>query len=361
MKILHVITSLHMGGAEKLMVDILPRLNCSGMQCELLTFNGEKTPFREKLEKMGIKIIDLGNNRNPYHPKNLFRLISIIKNYDIIHTHNTAPQLFAAISSIFTSNIDLITTEHNTSNRRRDWRWFKPIDKWMYSKYKVIICISDKTKDKLLEYLPNLKTPLTVINNGIPIDEYKNAEPNEPILKEYKGIKKLVMVAGFRYQKDQITVIRAMQYLPINYHLFLVGDGVERRKAVDLAFKLDVDSRVHFLGKRDDVPSILKCADICILSSHWEGFGLAAVEGMAAGKPVIASNVPGLAEVVKGAGILFELGNPKDLSEKILSLMSNNSTYQIVSERCRDRAFQYDIERMVKGYVNVYRKENNIL
>ena len=120
MKILHVITSLRAGGAEKLMVDLLPKLKDKGFDVELLLFDGVDTPFRRELERKGIAVFDLGKGGSVYSPLKLVKLIPFLKRYDIVHTHNTAPQLFAPIGSMLRS-VNLCTTEHNTSNRRRAW------------------------------------------------------------------------------------------------------------------------------------------------------------------------------------------------------------------------------------------------
>ena len=97
-----------------------------------------------------------------------------------------------------------------------------------------------------------------------------------------------------------------MIHLPVNFKLILVGEGPLKNSSQMLVQELCLKDRVFFLGNRDDVERIFKTADLSVLSSHWEGFGLVAVEGMAAGKPVIASNVSGLSEIVSGAGVLFE-------------------------------------------------------
>ena len=87
MKILHVITSLSTGGAEKLMVDLLPRLRDLGNEVELLIFDGKRTAFYNELEQIGIKIHHLSIGGNVYNPINIFKLIKYIKHYEIIHTH----------------------------------------------------------------------------------------------------------------------------------------------------------------------------------------------------------------------------------------------------------------------------------
>ena len=108
------------------------------------------------------------------------------------------------------------------------------------------------------------------------------------------------------------------------------------------------------MGIRNDIPQLLKASDIVVMSSHWEGFGLAAVEGMAAGKPVLASDVDGLAQVVEGAGILFPQGDAETLAGMIQNLMKDHLYYQQVAERCLQRASDYDIQRTVNGYEEIY-------
>ena len=136
MKILHVITSLRTGGAEHLMVDLLPELKKMGNEVELLVFDGSRTPFYEQAEAMGIKIHSLAIGESVYSPKHIFSLCRFIRHYDVIHTHNTACQLFVPIAKCLTfGGSKLITTEHNANNRRRGKWYFKMADKWMYSRY----------------------------------------------------------------------------------------------------------------------------------------------------------------------------------------------------------------------------------
>ena len=162
------------------------------------------------------------------------------------------------------------------------------------------------------------------------------------------------MVAGFRYQKDQETLIRAFNILPEDYELWLIGDG-ERRSIIEQCIKDNkLEDHVLLLGIRSDIPSLLKSVDVVVQSSHWEGFGLAAVEGMAAGKPVIASDVDGLAQVVEGAGILFPLGDEKKLADIIKQLIEEQTYYQQVAARCWERAQMFDIQKMVDAYNEVY-------
>lgn len=356
MKILYIITSLEMGGAEKLVVDMLLRLREKGHEVELLTFSGKRTPLYQKIEQEGVKIHHFGVNAKMYNPMNVLKLASFLKHnrYDIVHTHNTAPQLFAAIASVLCSVV-LCTTEHNTYNRRRNWKWYRPIDKWMYSRYKKVICISDSTEENLRKSIDCNSDKICTIYNGIDFESYDKASPiAKDSITPYINRKVIAMVAGFRYQKDQETLIRAMSYVPKDVELWLIGDG-ERRTIIEQCVKeKGLENRVRLLGIRNDIPSILKTVDIVVQSSHWEGFGLAAVEGMAAGKPVVASNVAGLSQVVSNAGVLFPLGDDKALADILNKLLTDYKYYNTVKGRCVKRAHKFDISKMVYKYCQVY-------
>lgn len=101
--------------------------------------------------------------------------------------------------------------------------------------------------------------------------------------------------------------------------------------------------------------SVIKKRRISLYNLHWEGFGLAAVEGMAAGKPVIASDVAGLRDIVKDYGLLFEQGNAKELVSKILQLQDNNF-YDDIAKKCAQRAGDFHILKMVEENIKLYRR-----
>lgn len=355
MKVLHIITSLNIGGAEKLMVDLLPRLKQRGSEVELLVFVGNRTMFYDQLEREGINITAFAEKGSVYNPLHLIRLYRFIKknHFDVVHTHNTAPQLFAALVAVLCSVV-LVTTEHNTSNRRRDWKWYRIVDKWMYSKYSRVICISDVAEHNLREHLvcDKVDKKYLTIYNGVDVDKFANAQP----MQDYHNEKKIItMVAGFRYQKDQETLIRAMKLLPREeYELWLVGDGERRGELESLVATLGLNNQVKFWGVRGDVPSLLKSSDVVVMSSHFEGLSLSNIEGMSVGKPFIASDVDGLHEMTYGAGLLFNHGNDKQLAELIISIMSDYTYYDQIATQCLLRAKQYDISRMADGYMRVY-------
>lgn len=356
MKILHVISSLATGGAEHLMVDLLPRLRDMGNEVELLCIDGTRTQFYTELEQAGITIHSLGEGTRMYSPWHAVRIARLIRKgqYDIVHTHNTPAQLPTAAAKVLCSVV-LCTTEHTTSNRRRDLRWYRPIDHWMYGKYKAIICISDQAEANLKQYLGEGKYPISTIYNGIDVAKFANAQPCSELEKAKGGRKAIVMVAGFRYQKDQDTLIRAMALLPNDeYELWLVGEGERRAELEKLTEEQQVTDRVRFLGLRSDVPSILKAADIVVMSSHFEGLSLSNLEGMSAGKPFIASDVDGLREIVAGNGLLFPHQDAEAFAHLVTQLSANEALKERTIKACQQKAAKYDISVMASKYNELY-------
>ena len=357
MKILQVITSLQIGGAEHVVVHLTKLLRQKGHTVDVVVFNGEETAFMRELEETGCRIYKFGHG--VYNIKYIPKLRRIMREYDIIHTHNSSPQLFTAIANIGLGKV-LITTEHSTNNRKREHPMFSFVDKWMYAKYAKVVTISKIAEEKLCSYLglednqPNspLQRSIMTINNGVDVNAFYHAEDLPELAHLGKFV--TVMVAGFREAKDQDTVIRAIALLPDEYELWLVGDGVRRPEIEAEIVKQNVTERVKLLGIRSDVPQLLKSADVIVMSSHWEGLSLSNIEGMSSGKPFVASEVNGLKEVTAGYGILFPHGDAETLADVIKKLHDDPEYYRQVAEQCYQRALQYDIQKMVDAYEKVY-------
>lgn len=358
MKVLHVINSMATGGAEKLIAQSLPRLEASGVQTGLFLLDGTSHPFLADLLKKYARPVDNPGHKSPYSPLHILRLMKVISNYDIVHVHLFPAVYWVAIAKWLTfSRAKLIFTEHNTHNRRREKVLFKLLDRMVYRAYSAITCITADACSALAAHLGSGKK-LSVVENGIDlqaIDAAPHIRPNQihPSLTPEDKI--VVMVAAFRAQKDHATAIRAIKNLPPAVKLVLAGEGSLKQQNIDLAHSLGLSERVLFLGNRPDVPSILKSSHIALLSSHWEGFGLAAVESMAAGIPFVASRVAGLAQVAGGAGILFESGDKKQLSDILESLLTDPNLYAQTASDCRERALKFDITRMVENFIGLYK------
>lgn len=360
MKILQIINSLSTGGAEKLLLETIPIYQEKGIQMDLLVLNGSPHPFMNELRSLNCcKIYSLGST-SVYNPLNVFKLIPYLKNYDLIHVHLFPAQYWVVLAKILSfSKTKLIFTEHNTTNRRLENGIFRLIDKYIYKFYAAVICITQEIKDILVQHTnANLERfqviengiDLAAINKAIAIDTYKI----HPSLAASDKV--LIQVAGFRDQKDQPTVIRSMVYMPDDVKLLLVGEGVLKKECEDLVTALALQHKIVFLGIRMDVPQLLKSVDIVILSSKYEGLSLSSMEGMAAGKPFVASDVPGLSEVVNGAGILFPAGDEKALAKIMMQLLEDSHYYHFVAAACKKRAADYDIHKMVNKHVNLYNR-----
>ena len=359
MKILHIDNSLGTGGAEKLLLDTIPLYRKAGIEMDLLLLWDNDLPFTQELKKLDCcNIFTLRKSENEkevYNPALIFDIKKIIKNYDIAHLHVFPSQYYAVFANLMNgSKTKLILTEHNTSNGRIKNKIFKPLEKFIYSKYEKVICITKEIEIQYQKYL-GLSDKLITINNGVDVNKIIGIKGyNKSDLGYSEEDKLLIMVARFNKQKDQDTIIKSLKNLPESYKLIFAGDGKRREELQNLVKELDLSHRVNFLGIRSDIYSLYKMCDVGILSSHWEGFGLAAVEAMACRIPTIASNVDGLAQVIDKAGILFEVGNSKQLAEIILSL-ENNIEYENVAERCFERAKEFDIMKMVNKYIEIYK------
>ena len=357
MRILHVINRCGIAnGAAKLLLDVVSyQLDC-GNEIDIVSLVDTTPSYEEQFRAIGCQytsIMPCGYNMKD--PILLIRLCIIMRNYDIVHAHLFPSFYWVALAKvIYRLKCKLIVTEHATENNRRRL-WLRPLERYIYNQYNGIIAISIAVKKNLLHHLHS-NYNVSVIENGINIQKYSDAEPmsRQDIGIPYDDAIILTQVAGFRSEKDQITVLKALSQLPNKYHIMFVGDGRLLQQHINVAKELNIFSRCHFLGARSDVPSLLKISDIIIQSSHFEGFGLAAVEGMASKKPVIAANVPGLSEVVMGAGLLFEQGDVRGLVQNIQSLSNNPRFYNEIADRCYNRALLYDISITAEKYNNIY-------
>ncbi|MCG8236935.1 glycosyltransferase [Tenacibaculum finnmarkense] len=356
MKILQIINSLETGGAEKLIVDSTPVYDKQLKTVNVLLLKDSQTKFREKLESKNIQVKGLTKG-SLYSPLLIFKIIPFFKKYDIIHAHLFPTLYWVVLAKLISfSKISIVYTEHSTNNKRRNNIIFKLIDKFIYAQLSKIGCISEGTFTNLEKHIGSSEK-LSIITNGILLDDFKNLQVKQKALT-YDFFSKedfvLIQVSSFREQKDQKTLIKSLQLLPEKVKLLLVGDGHLRKENEALVKELGLVDSVKFLGNRYDIPELMNYADVVVLSSIYEGFGLVVVEGMAAGKPVVASNVSGVKEIVENNGLLFEVTNEKELSQKIAILM-NEKNYAEVADKCYLKAQDYSIKEMVDNYIKIYK------
>ncbi|MGL5903373.1 MAG: glycosyltransferase, partial [Cetobacterium sp.] len=277
--------------------------------------------------------------------------------YDVIHTHIYSAQLWTAFSSYFLPAKRYITTEHNTNNNRRGKSIFRYLDRWMYSRYDEIVSIGQATQKNLIDWLGIKKIEnYRIITNAIKLEKFYSIKGiDKSFLNENFKVDDILisMVGRFSQQKDHNTLLEALSYLPPNIKLLLLGSG-ENKEAMKKCEELFLSDRVYFLGYCSNASEIVKSCKINILSSNWEGFGLAALESMAMGVPTIGSDVSGLKEVLENGGLIFKKGDAFQLSNLIKKLISNNSFYIEVSNRCILKSKEYSFEKMFNSYLEIY-------
>ena len=355
MKVLQITNSFRIGGAEKLVVDSVPLCQKKGIEMDVLTLDNTKTAFSDSLERESKgKVIGL-TSKSLYNPFLIFKIIPYLKKYDLIHIH-LFPSLYWVVLAqmLSSSKTKLIYTEHSTNNRRRNNFIFKLLDQIIYRRLSKIVTIAGEVDEEIKKHLAFPLECFELIQNGVDVSFFQNSisYPKTDFFENQDII--LIQIASFRWQKDQNTLIRALKLLPENVKLILVGGGPLLQDSQNLVTELDLNKRVKFLGLRNDVARLLKTADVVVLSSKHEGLSLSNIEGMSASKPFIASNVPGLREIVKYYGLLFEQGNEQDLAEKIQSLINDPVYSEEIAAKCYERAKEFDINKMIDRYVDLY-------
>jgi N-acetyl-alpha-D-glucosaminyl L-malate synthase BshA len=140
--------------------------------------------------------------------------------------------------------------------------------------------------------------------------------------------------------------------------LMLVGDGPERPAAEDLCRELNVCDEVRFVGKQEQMEEILAIADLFLLPSEYESFGLAALEAMAAGVPIITSNAGGLSEInIPGeTGYMGDVGDVKSMGEKALEILKDPDVLNAFKTRAANYAKRYDISNIIPEYEKLYER-----
>ena len=354
MRVLHLIDSLIPAGAEALVKDMVPRMMARGVDVSVAVLKELDSPFEQELRQKGIPFLPTALG-GMYTPGHLLTLRRHIPDFDVVHAYLFPAQLFAPMATILAgSKVPLLLSE-GTPHHRRKKKWLHPLERWMYSRYTAVACASEAIAVSLREWIPGIDWKITVIENGIDVQRFQQAKP---VLRASAGISNsncvLLYVASLQPRKDHMNLLRAMAHIS-DADLVLVGDGELRAQLERLAETLGIAQRVHFLGCRKDVAELLKMADIYVHPPKFEGFGIAAAEAMAAGKPIVATNVPGLAQVVGDAAVLVPPSDPAALASQISALVNSRERQEQLGNAATQRARIFSIENTVSAYINLYR------
>lgn len=355
MKVLQVIDSLNTGGAECLLVDLCLQWKRDGLTPEVFVLHPGCQTHQARLQDAGISVT--GPVQSPvYSPRHVGELASAIfrGRFDLVHVHLYPAQLWTAMALRVTPDAPPgITTEHSTWNRRREHCWCRPIDRWMYSQFRLAVCIGSATKDRLEAWLGRHGCRTCVVANGIDLSRFHEHNNPAQLPAAINGAPTILCVGSLTDRKDQQTLVRAIAEVE-GVHILLAGDGELRQAVQQVAVKLRVDRRIHFLGIRHDIPELIAAADLYVQPSRVDGFCIATLEAMAGGRPVIASDIPGLRDVVGKAGLLFPAGDHRRLAECIRSLLLDSALRRELSTRAVNRALQYSINRSAVAYERIF-------
>lgn len=352
-RILHITYTMNQGGVDTLLMELLPLIKDDNITIDVLVLKKGNIAMKQRLINSGIGVVE-GKYKNIYNPLNIVYLFHKMKGYDIVHTHLFPIQYFIPIACCFKAHSPvLITTEHCNTNKRRNIRWIRPIEKWIYSHYSKIIGVCRASSENLTNWIGSTKNIITIYN-GVDFTRLDIAPHyDKSKLNLIESDITVMMVARFFKQKNQETAIQAFQYLPQNYKLIFVGDGPSLGRCISITKDLGLESRITFLGKRDDVPSLIDCCDIGLLSSHFEGLPISLLEFMNKAKPVIGTNIDGISDLIKNPDFLFEDNNPKQLSECVLKMIHNYDLMKTGNYNKRI-ASEFDINKTASQYRKVY-------
>jgi len=354
MNIIHVTTAPIGGGAELLVRELNSRLADYNIESEAIYFTNPQKVSLKKNEYC----LNLNSSRSLRAIKCLRGIIKEkLKSNPklIVHCHLTWPQYFVPIAAIGLK-CKLICTEHNTHNKRREFPFFKPLEKYIYKKYEKVICISEGTKKALDKWLDStINAKLVVVYNGSRLFEKKSS-----IITRSDNKISIVSIGSLSEQKGFKNGIKAVAKLKSVVHRYwIIGEGPERKKLEELIEKNDLGNTVKLLGWVDDIEPYLHKSELLLIPSLWEGFGLVAVEALSVGLPIVASDVPGLNEILDFKdcpAILTEKGNVNDLVSAINSLQ--NKIYN--GEDFRDlavlHASKFTLDKMTEKYAHVYKQ-----
>ncbi len=286
---------------------------------------------------------------------------------DLMHVHYAIPHAVSAymarkVLEKANKSIKFITTLHGTDITLVGLEpSFMPLVKFSIEESDGVTAVSRFLKEKTLTNY-NIQKDIEVIYNFIDLDVYK-PQPSDVFRQHIapNGEKVLVHTSNFRPVKRVPDTLRILEKVKkeIPAKLVLVGDGPDRSECERLARELDIQKDVIFLGKQDALAEILNAADIFLMPSQSESFGLSALEAMACGKPVISSSVGGLPELVihNDTGYIAEIGDVERMSKYAVDLLTNEKKYNIFAKNSLDRAVKhFDKNLVLPKYIEYYER-----
>jgi N-acetyl-alpha-D-glucosaminyl L-malate synthase BshA len=302
----------------------------------------------------------------PYELALSSKLVDMVKLHkiELLHVHYAIPHAYAgymAQKMLEEENIyiPMVTTLHGTDiTLVGNHPFYKPAVTFSINNSDVVTSVSKSLKEDTL-HLFNIKKEIYVVPNFIDIPKKINpftecerdlmAKPDERIITHVSNLRPVKRVL------DVIEIFdRIQQKIPAK--LIIVGEGPEREACESLCAKKGIEEKVLFVGNSNEVDKILCFTDLFLLPSEKESFGLAALEAMACGVPVISSNTGGLPEVnIEGiSGFLSDVGNVNEMAENALEILATDETLAKFKKQAIESAMIYDTKKIVPLYEKLY-------
>ncbi|AWK06770.1 N-acetyl-alpha-D-glucosaminyl L-malate synthase BshA [Flavobacterium crocinum] len=305
----------------------------------------------------------------PYELALSSKLVDMVKLYkiELLHVHYAIPHAYAGYMAKQMLknegiNLPMITTLHGTDiTLVGNHPFYKPAVTFSINKSDYVTSVSQSLKDDTLK-LFKIKNKIKVIPNFIELDKVKK-DPNAPchryvMANENERI--ITHISNFRKVKRIPDIIKIFYNVQkeIPAKLMMVGDGPEKEKAEILCQELGILDKVIFFGNSHEIDKILCMTDLFLLPSETESFGLAALEAMACGVPVISSNSGGLPEVnFDGfSGYLSNVGNVEEMAENALKILKDDAVLSQFKANALEVARKFDIKNILPKYEALYQK-----
>lgn len=367
MKILYITT---IGGTMMLFQELINNLILEGHVVDIAT-NGELSKVPECFYEWGCKIYALPCSRSPFAKGNLLAIKQIKKivndnHYDIVHCHTPVASVCTrlACKDIRKHGIKVIYTAHGFHFYKgaplKNWLLYYPLE-WICAYFTdVLITINHedyqlakcRLKAKQVEYMPGV---------GINLDKFKYTVIDKEAKRRELGIPNdaflLVSVGELNSNKNHEVIIRAVHEIKNkNIYYIIAGVGPLEKYLSSLIHELDLEQRVYLLGFRYDVVEIYKAADVCCFPSIREGLGLAAIEGIASGLPVIATDNRGTREFIQNGvnGFVTKYENINDFGDLIQQLYQDPKLVKRMSGSGEACIKKYDIALVNYSMKKIY-------
>ncbi len=283
---------------------------------------------------------------------------------DLFHCHYAIPHAtsaYLAKQMLNQPNLKVITTLHGTDITLVGLEpSFLSVMKFSIEQSDGVTAVSRFLREKTLTNY-NIEKEIEVIPNFVDVARFKNTHSDE-VRKQCAphGEKVVVHTSNFRPVKRVVDVIRIFAEIRkrLPARLLLIGDGPERSQCELLARELGIHDDVKFLGKQTELVPILSSADLFLMPSQSESFGLSALEAMACEVPVISSSVGGLPELVAHGqtGFIAEFGDIDRMSRYAIDLLTNPSKHQLFAKASRQKAMEFNSDKIIAQYEQYYEK-----